>query len=231
MNLAVIPARGGSKRIPRKNIKNFCGKPMIAWSIQAALASNCFDKVIVSTDDLEIADIAEQYGASIPFIRPATLSDDYTGTTAVVRHAIDSLNSMGEDYALTACIYATAPFVSGLLLKEAMSRLTNHVSDFVFSVTEFSYPIQRALRINSSGRVEMMNPEYGSSRSQDLEPAYHDAGQFYVGKTASWGTKGVLSTDSLPFVLPNYRVQDIDTPDDWKRAELMFRALQASGEL
>lgn len=231
MNLAVIPARGGSKRIERKNIKYFCGKPMIAWSIEAALKSNCFDKVIVSTDDPEIAEISEQYGATIPFYRPISLADDYTGTTAVVKHAIDTLNSKGESYRITACIYATAPFVTGRILQEAMQRLTTKLPDFVFSVAEFSYPIQRALRMNSSGGVEMISPEHGPSRSQDLEKAYHDAGQFYLGQTSSWGTKSMFSSGSSPFVLPHYRVQDIDTLDDWKRAELMFRALQESGEL
>lgn len=227
MNLAVIPARGGSKRIPRKNIKEFCGKPMLAWSIEAAQQSGCFDDVIVSTDDEEIAAVAQQYGATVPFMRPAELSDDMTGTSPVVWHAIETLAAQGKEYNQVCCIYATAPFLAAESLKQAMDLLQQESASFVFSVTSFPYPIQRALRINSQGHAEMREPEYGPTRSQDLEEAFHDAGQFYLGSATSWlAKKGVFNSGALPFILPRFRVQDIDTPEDWVRAELMMKALQ-----
>lgn len=230
MNLAVIPARGGSKRIPRKNIKSFCGKPMLAWSIEAAQQSGCFDDVIVSTDDQEIAAVAKQYGATVPFIRPAELSDDMTGTSPVVRHAIEALAEQGQIYDKVCCIYATAPFLTGDILLDAMRLLERDSPSYVFSVTSFPYPIQRALRITEQGRAEMRNPEYGPARSQDLEEAFHDAGQFYCGSSESWlAKKGMFNSAALPYVLPRYRVQDIDTPEDWIRAEIMMRALQQTG--
>ncbi len=228
MKLAVIPARGGSKRIPRKNIKLFCGKPMIAWSIEAALQSGCFDQIAVSTDDAEIAEVARQHGAQVPFMRPAELSDDYTGTTAVIAHSINWFAAQGQTPAQVCCLYATAPFVSADDLLRGLTVLTETGSDYAFSVTSFAFPIQRAIRINETGRIEMFNPEHFNTRSQDLEEACHDAGQFYWGRADAWlQGRMIFSPAAAPVMLPRHRVQDIDTPEDWARAEWMFKALQA----
>ena len=226
MRLAVIPARGGSKRIPRKNIKLFCGKPMIAWSIEAALQSGCFDKIVVSTDDAEIAQVARQCGAQVPFMRPAELSDDHTGTTAVMAHAIDRLAEQGQPPEQVCCLYATAPFVSADDLRRGLTVLTETGGDYAFSVTSYAFPIQRAIRVTPAGRVAMFNSEHFDTRSQDLEEAYHDAGQFYWGRASSWLTgKVIFGADSVAVLLPRHRVQDIDTEEDWQRAEYLFRVI------
>lgn len=226
MKIAVIPARGGSKRIPRKNIRPFGGKPMIAWSIEAALASGCFDRVIVSTDDEEIADVARRYGAEVPYMRPPELSDDHTGTIPVIAHAILAAQQEGSAATAVCCIYATAPFVRPEDLVEGLDLLERTGCDYAFSVTSYASPIQRAIRVTAANRVEMFWPEQFSTRSQDLEPAYHDAAQFYWGRPLAWmAGKPIFSPDSVPFILPRARVQDIDTPEDWQRAELMFDAL------
>lgn len=228
MKIAVIPARGGSKRIPRKNIKLFCGKPMIAWSIEAAQRSGCFDQIVVSTDDAEIAEVARHFGAQVPFIRPDVLSDDYTGTTSVIAHAIDWFAAQGYMPEQVCCLYATAPFVSSDDLRLGLDVLTKTGSDYAFSVTSYPFPIQRAIRINEASRVEMFNPEYFNTRSQDLEEAYHDAGQFYWGRADAWSQgRTIFSPAATPVLLPRHRVQDIDTLEDWIRAEWMFKALQA----
>lgn len=228
MRVAIIPARGGSKRIPRKNIRMFCGKPMIAWSIEAALQSGCFDRVVVSTDDDEIARVALRYGAEVPFMRPAALSDDYTGTIPVIRHAIEQLDVLGAGVTEACCIYATAPFIRVEDLQRGLQLLDEHGCGYAFSVTSYAFPIQRAIRITDSGRVEMFSPELFSARSQDLEEAFHDAGQFYWGRAGAWLSGQVIFTaDSMPVMLPRYRVQDIDTPEDWTRAEWMFQAMSA----
>lgn len=228
MRLAVIPARGGSKRIPRKNIKLFCGKPMITWSIEAALQSGCFDQIVVSTDDAEIAEVARQCGAQVPFMRPVELSDDHTGTTAVIAHAINWFAAQGQTPAQVCCLYATAPFVSIDDLRRGLAVLTETGSDYAFSVTSYAFPIQRAIRINETGRVEMFNSGHFNTRSQDLEEAYHDAGQFYWGRADAWlQGRMIFSPAAAPVMLPRHRVQDIDTPEDWTRAEWMFKALQA----
>ena len=226
MKLAVIPARGGSKRIPRKNIKLFCGKPMIAWSIEAAQQSGCFDQIVVSTDDAEIAEVARQCGAQVPFMRPATLSDEHTGTTAVIAHAIDWLKMQGKTPEQVCCLYATAPFVSFDDLRRGLAVVLDTGSDYAFSVTSYAFPIQRAIRINEASRVEMFNPAHFNTRSQDLEEAYHDAGQFYWGRASAWqANKVIFGPDSAPVTLPRHRVQDIDTPEDWLRAEWLFKAM------
>lgn len=228
MKLAVIPARGGSKRIPRKNIKVFCGKPMIAWSIEAALQSGCFDKVIVSTDDQEIAEVARQYGASVPFMRPAELSDDYTGTIPVVQQAIEWCWADGFDARQVCCLYATAPFVSPEDLRRGLDILEKTGSQYAFSVTSYAFPIQRAIRLTEAGHVEMFSPEHFNTRSQDLEESYHDAGQFYWGQASAWlGGRVIFSPESSAVLLPRHRVQDIDTPEDWVRAEWLYKAFQA----
>lgn len=227
MQLAVIPARGGSKRIPRKNIKHFYGKPMIAWSIEAALKSNCFDEVWVSTDDKEIADIAVEYGAKVPFMRPAHLSDDYATTADVMQHATQEFEHLtGRRPEHVCCLYATAPFVQVNDLKKGLQLLKNDSIDYAFSATTFPFPIQRAIKLNQNGNVEMFQPENFNKRSQDLEEAWHDAGQFYWGTAEAWLNKSVIFSNKSRIVeLPRTRVQDIDTPEDWHRAELMAQLL------
>ena len=231
MKAAIIPARGGSKRIPRKNIKLFCGKPMLAWSIEAARASCCFDRIIVSTDDIEIADIARRHGAEVPFMRPPELSDDYTGTVPVIAHAINEIDRHAPQRITEACcIYATAPFLSAADIRSGLDALNATGVDYAFSVTSYAFPIQRAIRINASCRVEMFWPEQLNTRSQDLEEAWHDAGQFYWGRAEAWlSGKPLFSPNAFPIVLPRHRVQDIDTLEDWMRAEWMFRAQQYPG--
>lgn len=226
MRLAVIPARGGSKRIPRKNIRLFGGKPMIAWPLEAALQSGCFDHVIVSTDDTEIAEVARMHGAEVPFMRPAELSDDHTATIPVISHAIEWFREKGDTPAQVCCIYATAPFVRAEDIQQGLRVLEQTRSDYAFSVTSYAFPIQRAIRITPQGRVEMFQPEHFNTRSQDLEEAFHDAGQFYWGSATAWLTgKPIFSPDAAPVILPRHRVQDIDTLEDWARAEWMFRAM------
>ncbi len=232
MRLAVIPARGGSKRIPRKNIKEFCGKPMIAWSILAALESNCFDRVLVSTDDGEIAKVAREWGAETPFIRPKDLSGDHVPTAPVVAHAIRTLGTVHEVASKVCCVYATAPFLTAKDIRAGMEALESVDADFAFSVSTFAFPIQRALKLTDDGRVAMFAPEHFATRSQDLEHAWHDAGQFYWGTAAAWlDEKPIFSDRSVPVALPRWRVQDIDTPEDWTMAELLFAAQMTYGEL
>jgi pseudaminic acid cytidylyltransferase len=228
MKLAVIPARGGSKRIPRKNIKMFSNKPMIAWSIEAATASGLFDRIVVSTDDYEIAEVAKAYGAEVPFMRPSKLSDDYTVTASVISHAIDWHQAQGVIPEIVCCIYATAPFISEIDLERGLKILTEETKlNFAFSVTSYAFPIQRAIKLNKEGRVEMFQNEYYYTRSQDLEEAYHDAGQFYWGRREAWlNEKSFFTIDSAPVILPRHRVQDIDTLEDWALAELMFKTIQ-----
>jgi pseudaminic acid cytidylyltransferase len=227
LKVAVIPARGGSKRIPRKNIKPFAGKPIIGYSIEAAQGCGIFDRILVSTDDEEIAAVARNFGAEVPFLRPKPLADDFTGTNAVVKHAIGWLSDQGEEVDLACCIYATAPFLQPGFLAEGYRRLMASGGSFAFSVTGFRFPIQRALRVAPEGFVEAIFPEHIFTRSQDLEEAYHDAGQFYWGKSAAFVEDHILfSSASVPVILPRHLVQDIDTPEDWMEAELMYRAQQ-----
>jgi pseudaminic acid cytidylyltransferase len=201
---------------------------MIAWSIEAAFRSGRFDRVIVSTDDADIANVSRAYGADVPFIRPPQLSDDHTGTIAVIAHAIDWIirNSGPVDFA--CCLYATAPFVRAEDLQRGLDLLQQSGADYAFSVTSFAFPIQRAIRINAAQRIEMFNPDQFNTRSQDLDEAFHDAGQFYWGRASAWLTaKPLFSHDSVPVMLPRHRVQDIDTDEDWERAEWLFKALQS----
>jgi len=224
MRLAIIPARGGSKRIPRKNIKPFGGQPMLAWSIDAARQSGCFDRILVSTDHPEIAEVARAHGAEVPFVRPLELSDDHTGTIPVIAHAIGWQNAQGKQVSQACCIYATAPFVRAQDLKHGLEVLESSGADYAFSVTSYAFPIQRAVRITPEQRISMFQPEHFNTRSQDLEEAWHDAGQFYWGKANAWlAGLPLFSEGSTPIVLPRHRVQDIDTPEDWARAELMFK--------
>ena len=226
MRLAIIPARGGSKRIPRKNIKIFGGLPMIAWPIRAAIESKCFDRIIVSTDDEEIGSVARTYGAEAPFTRPQELSGDYIGTSAVIAHAIRWHKAQGAAASEVCCLYATAPFVQATDLQRGLQLLLSSGACFAFSVTRYAFPIQRAIRVTAEQRVQMFQPEHANTRSQDLEEAWHDAGQFYWGKTEAWevGTP-LFGADAVPVRLPAHRVQDIDTPEDWQRAERMLTCL------
>lgn len=229
MRLAVIPARGGSKRIPRKNIRPFAGKPMIAWSIEAARASGLFDRILVTTDDDEIARIAVDFGAETPFRRPAELADDHTPTTPVIAHAVGWQAAHGPAPAQVCCIYATAPFIRPVDIRCGFDLFQRVTCDYAFSVTTYAFPIQRALRITPDVRVTMFHPEHYLTRSQDLEPAYHDAAQFYWGSATAWlERRPLFGSSSMPVILPRHRVQDIDTPEDWERAELMFDILKAS---
>ena len=224
--VAIIPARGGSKRIPRKNIKEFCGMPLIAYSILAAQDSGCFDDVIVSTDDQQIADIAIKYGASVPFLRSKDLSDDYATTMDVMSHATKQL---GNNVQFVCCIYATAPLLLGEDLRSAYeSLIAGKDIDYVFSITDFAFPIQRALKLGEKNQVSMFDAQYMSTRSQDLEEAFHDAGQFYWGRKEAWGQKKtIFSEHAVGFKIPRYRVQDIDTLDDWVMAELLYKSWQS----
>jgi N-acylneuraminate cytidylyltransferase len=232
MKVAIIPARGGSKRIPGKNIRKFAGRPIIGWVIDAAQESGLFDRVIVSTDDSGIAEVAVEYGAEVPFFRPPELSDDKTGIIEVVQHAIGWLRKEGVPVDYVCCILATAAFLRAETLSLALDKLVESRASYAFSVTGYASPIQRAIRINSTGRVEALWPENITARSQDLEEVYHDAGQFYWGTTKAFEQGDVVfSNCSVPIKLPRYLVQDIDTVEDWKLAELMFNAMRESGEL
>lgn len=233
MKIAIIPARGGSKRIPGKNIKLFCGKPIIAYSIHAARASGVFDKVIVTTDDSEICAVAQQYGAETPFVRPASLANDHATTVPVIKHAIDWVNANVGDVDFACCVYATAPFVQSRDLVASYNKLIHEeVDGYVFTATSFPFPIQRAFKVKTDGYVEMFEPLKYNARSQDLEHAYQDAGQFYWGSASSYMQEKIFfSTDSKAYLLPRHMVQDIDTSEDWARAELMYAALKANGDI
>lgn len=231
MALCVIPARGGSKRIPNKNSRAFHGKSMICWSIEAAQRAGCFEHIIVSTDSDEIASIAEDAGASVPFRRPAELSDDHASTIAVVNHAVSWWVRSEEVSNLTAlpvcCLYATAPFVESGDLVAGLKKLAG--VDFVIPVTTYAHPIQRAVKVNNSGCLEMIDPAAYTTRSQDLEEAWHDCGQFYWGSAEAWAQgQSPYSMRSAPLPIPRWRVQDIDTEEDWLRAEKLFAVLPDS---
>ena len=228
MNIAIIPARGGSKRIPKKNIKNFNGKPIIAHSIEKALESGLFSKVVVSTDDEEIAKLSETYGAEIPFIRPKNLSDDFTGINAVISHTLKTIDTRGIEYA--CCIFATSPLLSIFDLKESFKLIIDEDYKFVFSATNFPHPIERAFKESISGKgLEMLFPEKYKTRSQDLPEWMHDAGQFYWGKVENWLEESMnFDENSFAYRMPIWRVQDIDTLEDWKRAEIISMLVNSS---
>jgi pseudaminic acid cytidylyltransferase len=222
-SVAIIPARGGSKRIPHKNIKDFLGKPIIAYSIEAALKSGLFDEVMVSTDDAEIASVASSFGASVPFMRSAQTSNDYATTADVIREVLDCYLKSGKSFDLFCCLYSTAPFVTQNNLKEAFSKLEEF--DSVFTVVRYSYPIQRSLNVRD-GKVGMNHPQFKDSRSQDLEASYHDAGQFYFAKTdAFFKEKTLWGSNTGALILPELQVQDLDTETDWKLAEMKYKLL------
>lgn len=225
--VAIIPARGGSKRIPKKNIKPFAGLPIIAYSIRAAREAALFDRIIVSTDSDEIAGVAKNHGAEIPFKRPSELSDDVTGTDDVLTHALDWLHSHDSEVRYFCCIYATAPFLRPEDLRRGLKMLQQKQATTAFSVTTYASPIFRAFKLNDSERLEMLWPENFAKRSQEMPEIFHDAGQFYWGDTAKYlSGKRLFSPDSVPVAIPRYRVQDIDTAEDWDTAEKMFKAME-----
>lgn len=230
-SIAIIPARGGSKRIPRKNIKEFYGKPLISYSIETALESKLFDKVVVTTDDEEIAIIARQYGADVPFMRPKKLSDDYTGTDDVVKHALEWLKVEGGIFEYVCMIYATAPLLQSKYLIEGYNTLKESTAINAFSATSMPFPIQRTFKLDDKGRCEMFSPEHYMSRSQDLKEAYQDAGQFYWTKIDQTSDEIMFGKDSIPIILPRHLVQDIDTLEDWQRAEIMYKVLQEQEQI
>ncbi len=231
MKLAVIPARGGSKRIPRKNIRDFAGQPMIAYAIRAAQGSGLFDSIVVSTDSDEIAEVARQFGAEVPFMRPASLADDHTPTVPVIAHAIDAVSASGRPPSLVCCIYPGCPLLDPADLRAGLSLLLDRKAHYAFPVLHFPAPIQRALRRRNDGSVTPFQPEHSQTRSQDLEPAFYDAGQFYWGHARAW-TDGIdIHRNGVALIVPSWRAVDIDTPDDWHRAEALYRAARAPGSL
>lgn len=225
MNIAIIPARGGSKRIPRKNIKAFAGKPMIAHAIQAAKASALFSHVIVTTDDEEIANIAREHGAETPFMRPPELADDLTPTVPVIANAITACQTLGWEIEFVCCIYPGVPFIQVGDLRNGLTLLQSASADYCFPVSEFPSAIQRGLKRAGDGRMSPFHPEHEMTRTQDLEPAYYDAGQFYWGSVRAWLTNTRLHSSGVGLAIPSWRVVDIDTNEDWARAELIYRAL------
>ena len=223
--VAIIPARGASKRIPRKNIKLFDGIPIIAYSIRTAVEARIFDRIIVSSDDDEIMMVAREHGAEAPFRRPTPLADDFAGIDAVLSHALDWLQSNGTEVHYSCCIHATAPFLRAKDLRSGLDRLRSEKATTAVSVTTYPSTIFRALKLNSLNRLEMLWPEHFEKRSQDFAQVFHDAGQFYwVDVTKYLPEKCLFSKDSVPIPIPRYLVQDIDTPEDWERAEKMFQA-------
>ncbi|MDA9936218.1 pseudaminic acid cytidylyltransferase [Gammaproteobacteria bacterium] len=228
MIIAVIPARGGSKRIPNKNIREFHDKPIIGWSIEAAIEAGCFDRVIVSTDSEQISEIAKKFGAEVPFIRNQDLADDYTPTLSVISDSIQKLDC-DVDYA--CCIYPTAPFVTPKDLNKGLKIIESKKVNYVFAATRYNYPIQRALKIQKNGLVSMLDPELENHRSQDLELMYHDAGQFYWGKSDAWLNQRPIFQNSCILEVPEERSQDIDNEDDWNNAEIKFKFLKKEGKL
>lgn len=227
--IAIITARGGSKRIPRKNVKMFCGKPILAYSIEASLSSGLFDEVMVSTDDEEIASIAQQYGAKVPFYRSERTSNDFACTSDVILEVLAEYEKRGKCFDFTACIYPTAPFITQQKLREAFQKLEESDADILIPVVAFSYPVQRALVIEND-RLIFERPEYIDSRSQDLKPHYHDVGQFYLMRTEAFcRNRKLMVGNILPFSVPETEVQDIDNQTDWEIAELKYQRMLAHG--
>lgn len=226
MKIAMIPARGGSKRIPRKNIRPFAGKPAIAHAIDAAKDAGIFDLILVSTDDAEIAKVAEQYGAAVPFMRPAEISDDHATTLDVIKHTLEWAESNGHKTEALCCIYPVNPFLEASDLKKGYETLLQEDAGYCFPVVEFPSPIQRAIKIRGDSRLEMFNPELSQTRTQDLQPAFHDVGQFYWGRPEVFlEMVPIFSDQATPIRIPSWRAVDIDTEEDWQRAELIYKAL------
>lgn len=220
MIVAIIPARGGSKRIPRKNIKLFNGKPMICWAIEEAQKSKLFDYIFVSTDDNEIKKISEQYGAIVPFIRPIDISDDHTPTVPVISHAVKEIDTMFKKVDFACCIYPCSPLLLASDLIKSFDVLQSTGKNYVYPIVEFPHSIFRSMRQLDDGKMEFIYPEYELTRTQDLEETFHDAGQFYWGKAEAWRNLKKMHSGGVGMKIPSYRTVDIDTEDDWKRAEL-----------
>jgi pseudaminic acid cytidylyltransferase len=228
VNIAIVPARGGSRRIPRKNVRPFCGRPMIAWTIDALRDSGCVDRIVVSTDDDEIAALATSLGAEVPFRRPAALADDHAPTLPVIADALQRLDALGWRAQRVCCAYATAPLMAPNDVRAARERLDADADlDYVFSCATYAFPVRRALRHGAGGGVEPLFAESIGRRSQDLDEVFHDAGQFYWGRPAAFAQqRPIFGAHSRPHFVPRHRVQDIDTAEDWARAELLFRAFK-----
>ncbi len=223
MNLLIIPARGGSKRIPRKNIKNFQGKPIIEWTIKESKKLKNFDKFIVSTDDNEIAKISKNAGFEIPFLRPKDLSGDYTSTRDVIVHCIKFFKNKSIEFKNICCLYPTSPLLNSSYISEALKKLNEIKKDiYIFSAIKYSHPIQRSFFIEKNGFSKMVFPESSNKRTQDLNPAFHDAGQFYIASEKTWLNKENIFENGLPYILPKMRAIDIDTIEDWELAESMY---------
>lgn len=232
MRLAIIPARGGSKRIERKNVKPFFGIPIIAYSIVAALRSGRFDTVMVSTDDPEIAKTARRFGAEVPFLRSPKTSDDFATTADVISEVIARYREQDTTFDTFACIYATAPFITAERLADAVDAIAAGNADAAFTCVEYSYPIQRSLKIDDAGKIAMRFPQYANARSQDLEKTYHDAGQFYISTVDAFERTGTLwGPNTLPIILPESEVQDLDTLQDWALAEMKYAMLTLPREI
>lgn len=224
--IAIITARGGSKRIPKKNIKEFCGLPIIAYSIRTALGSGLFDEVMVSTDSEEIAETAKKFGADVPFMRSADNSDDYATTEDVILEVLQRYRELGTEYDYVCCIYPTAPFVTEAALAEAMAKMEKYEPSVVIPLVQFSYPPQRCFVVDDRGYARFKYPQYVRTRSQDLEKQYHDAGQFYIYNSDRLiATNGIIEDDFMPIIMPELLVQDIDTEDDWKIAEMKYKII------
>lgn len=224
--IAIITARGGSKRIPKKNIKEFCGLPIIAYSIRTALGSGLFDEVMVSTDSEEIAETAKKFGANVPFMRSADNSDDYATTEDVILEVLQRYRELGTEYDYVCCIYPTAPFVTESALAEAMAKMGKYEPSVVIPLVQFSYPPQRCFVVDDRGYARFKYPQYVRTRSQDLEKQYHDAGQFYIYNSDRLiAANGIIEDDFMPIIMPELLVQDIDTEDDWKIAEMKYKII------
>ncbi len=224
-NIAIIPARGGSKRIPKKNIKEFCGEPMISWTIKEAKKSKLFDEIIVSTEDQDIADIAKKFGATTPFTRPFELADDFTTTHSVVLNGIQTLLDLSWDFDMVCCLYPCSPFINYQDLIATYDLLNKNKSLYVYPVTPYSHPIQRAMSLSTKNKLEYVDRSNETSRTQDLEVRYHDTGQFYWGSKDQWLTTDKIHSNAVGYAIPASRVVDIDEPDDWKLAELLFSSM------
>lgn len=231
-SIAIITARGGSKRIPRKNIKEFCGKPIINYSIEAALESGIFDEVMVSTDDEEIAEISKKAGAKVPFFRSAETASDTATTADVLLEVIDRYEEMGKSFDYACCMYPTAPFVTASKLKDAYDKLIESGAQSIVPMSEFSYPPQRGLFIDDAGLVKMLHPEYATTRSQDLQKWYHECGQFYIFRVDEFKIqKDTTMEKSIPYIIDPVEEQDIDNESDWLLAEMKYKFLKEIGRL
>jgi len=225
MNVAIIPARGGSQRIPRKNIKQFCGRSMISYPIEAAIKSNYIDSVVVSTDDEEIAQISTQFGAQIPFMRPKNISDNITPTVPVISHAITKLLDMGWEIDKACCIYPCTPLLTSHLIDNIFDEMIKGDHMFAYPVILHSHPIQRAMKMKKDGKMDFLNKEHELTRTQDLEPTFYDSGQFYWGQKKAWLNKQKMHTDGIGVQINSWEAVDIDNDEDWEKAEMLIKSI------